>query len=99
MSGEWRDLGQSSDDCTEAECQQQEGRGQQPPQGPPLTGDKVSLNVKKAVRDAEAHVEAVGQYEADTSGPPRQHVGQEQERHRQAQHHQVIPEDTAHTPR
>lgn len=49
--------------------------------------------VKQAVQDAESHVEAVGQDEAHSTSPPCQHVGQEQERQGQSQHHKVIPED------
>lgn len=49
--------------------------------------------VKQAVYDAESHVEAVGQDEAHSTSPPCQHVGQEQERQGQSQHHKVIPED------
>lgn len=54
---------------------------------------EVLVYVKHAVQDAEAHVKAVCQYKANSTSPPCQQVGQEQERHGQSQHHKVIPED------
>lgn len=86
-------LRQCCDNGTDSQSQQEERGGQQAPQRFPLTGQEVAVNVKNTVQDAEAHVKAVCQYEAHTASPPCQHVGQEQERQGESQHHQVIPED------
>lgn len=85
------DLRQRCGDAADAERQQQRRGGSEASQRLPRTGLEVAAYVKQTVQDSEAHVKAVCQYEAHGTGPPRQHVGQEQEGHGQSQHHQIIP--------
>lgn len=60
-------------------------------QRPPLARLEVVIYKQYAVQNAKAHIETVGQYEADAPSPPCEHVGQDKERNRQAEHDKVIP--------
>lgn len=80
-------LRQSCDHGTDGERQHQQRGGLEASQRFPWTGLEVAVYVKKTVQDSETHVQAVCQYEAHGTGPPCQHVGQEEEGHGQSQHH------------
>lgn len=68
-------LGRASNPGTEGECPEEGGREVQARQGPVRAPAVVAADEAKALRDANAHVKAVGQDEAHAAAPSGQEIG------------------------